>query len=187
MNQYIVQIFICQLQNSKLCEDLNYDSPLIFLQVFCSNIDFGFDGKKKVCFAIFLFLLWSCTKSCCFCFFYFGGGYIYLTNPGRRYIFWFFQSGREAEGLTRRQHTHLHHDHSLSSALTNSLHPFSTNDNNSISSINQPNYNSGRLSTWQGKSGSLSNLNEKTVPSYQVSRSLTATTYKFVKVYGILQ
>ncbi|XP_076101343.1 tubulin polyglutamylase ttll6-like isoform X8 [Mytilus galloprovincialis] len=31
----------------------------------------------------------------------------------------------------------------------------------------QPNYNSGRVSTWQGKSGSLSNLNEKTVPSYQ--------------------
>ncbi|XP_071166364.1 tubulin polyglutamylase ttll6-like isoform X21 [Mytilus galloprovincialis] len=30
-----------------------------------------------------------------------------------------------------------------------------------------PNYNSGRVSTWQGKSGSLSNLNEKTVPSYQ--------------------
>ncbi|XP_076101342.1 tubulin polyglutamylase ttll6-like isoform X7 [Mytilus galloprovincialis] len=31
----------------------------------------------------------------------------------------------------------------------------------------EPNYNSGRVSTWQGKSGSLSNLNEKTVPSYQ--------------------
>ncbi|XP_052098043.1 tubulin polyglutamylase ttll6-like isoform X8 [Mytilus californianus] len=31
----------------------------------------------------------------------------------------------------------------------------------------EPNYNSGRVSTWQGKAGSLSNLNEKTVPSYQ--------------------
>ncbi|XP_071166365.1 tubulin polyglutamylase ttll6-like isoform X28 [Mytilus edulis] len=34
-------------------------------------------------------------------------------------------------------------------------------------SFKVPNYNSGRVSTWQGKSGSLSNLNEKTVPSYQ--------------------
>ncbi|XP_063432385.1 tubulin polyglutamylase ttll6-like isoform X12 [Mytilus trossulus] len=77
------------------------------------------------------------------------------------------QSGREAD-LTRRAHNHLHHDHSLSSALTNSMHTLLTNNvNNSISSINQPNYNSGRVSTWQGKSGSLSNLNEKTVPSYQ--------------------
>ncbi|XP_071166361.1 tubulin polyglutamylase ttll6-like isoform X24 [Mytilus edulis] len=76
-------------------------------------------------------------------------------------------SGREAD-LTRRAHNHLHHDHSLSSALTNSMHTLLTNNvNNSISSINQPNYNSGRVSTWQGKSGSLSNLNEKTVPSYQ--------------------
>ncbi|XP_063432390.1 tubulin polyglutamylase ttll6-like isoform X17 [Mytilus trossulus] len=33
--------------------------------------------------------------------------------------------------------------------------------------MKKPNYNSGRVSTWQGKSGSLSNLNEKTVPSYQ--------------------
>ncbi|CAG2221366.1 TTLL6_13 [Mytilus edulis] len=77
------------------------------------------------------------------------------------------ESGREAD-LTRRAHNHLHHDHSLSSALTNSMHTLLTNNvNNSISSINQPNYNSGRVSTWQGKSGSLSNLNEKTVPSYQ--------------------
>ncbi|XP_052098053.1 tubulin polyglutamylase ttll6-like isoform X17 [Mytilus californianus] len=76
------------------------------------------------------------------------------------------QSGREAD-LTRRQHNHHHHDHSLSSALTNSMHTLTNNDNNSISSINQPNYNSGRVSTWQGKAGSLSNLNEKTVPSYQ--------------------
>ncbi|XP_071166353.1 tubulin polyglutamylase ttll6-like isoform X17 [Mytilus edulis] len=77
------------------------------------------------------------------------------------------KSGREAD-LTRRAHNHLHHDHSLSSALTNSMHTLLTNNvNNSISSINQPNYNSGRVSTWQGKSGSLSNLNEKTVPSYQ--------------------
>ncbi|XP_052098054.1 tubulin polyglutamylase ttll6-like isoform X18 [Mytilus californianus] len=75
-------------------------------------------------------------------------------------------SGREAD-LTRRQHNHHHHDHSLSSALTNSMHTLTNNDNNSISSINQPNYNSGRVSTWQGKAGSLSNLNEKTVPSYQ--------------------
>ncbi|XP_071166348.1 tubulin polyglutamylase ttll6-like isoform X14 [Mytilus edulis] len=79
----------------------------------------------------------------------------------------FLKSGREAD-LTRRAHNHLHHDHSLSSALTNSMHTLLTNNvNNSISSINQPNYNSGRVSTWQGKSGSLSNLNEKTVPSYQ--------------------
>ncbi|XP_052098038.1 tubulin polyglutamylase ttll6-like isoform X3 [Mytilus californianus] len=76
------------------------------------------------------------------------------------------ESGREAD-LTRRQHNHHHHDHSLSSALTNSMHTLTNNDNNSISSINQPNYNSGRVSTWQGKAGSLSNLNEKTVPSYQ--------------------
>ncbi|XP_071166375.1 tubulin polyglutamylase ttll6-like isoform X35 [Mytilus edulis] len=81
--------------------------------------------------------------------------------------FSFKVSGREAD-LTRRAHNHLHHDHSLSSALTNSMHTLLTNNvNNSISSINQPNYNSGRVSTWQGKSGSLSNLNEKTVPSYQ--------------------
>ncbi|XP_071166357.1 tubulin polyglutamylase ttll6-like isoform X21 [Mytilus edulis] len=37
----------------------------------------------------------------------------------------------------------------------------------SLMSFLKPNYNSGRVSTWQGKSGSLSNLNEKTVPSYQ--------------------
>ncbi|XP_052098050.1 tubulin polyglutamylase ttll6-like isoform X15 [Mytilus californianus] len=80
--------------------------------------------------------------------------------------FSFKVSGREAD-LTRRQHNHHHHDHSLSSALTNSMHTLTNNDNNSISSINQPNYNSGRVSTWQGKAGSLSNLNEKTVPSYQ--------------------
>ncbi|XP_052098042.1 tubulin polyglutamylase ttll6-like isoform X7 [Mytilus californianus] len=83
-------------------------------------------------------------------------------DPNRQ----FPQSGREAD-LTRRQHNHHHHDHSLSSALTNSMHTLTNNDNNSISSINQPNYNSGRVSTWQGKAGSLSNLNEKTVPSYQ--------------------
>ena len=32
----------------------------------------------------------------------------------------------------------------------------------------QPSYGSGRSSSWQAKSGSLSSLNEKTVPSYQV-------------------
>ncbi|XP_063432383.1 tubulin polyglutamylase ttll6-like isoform X10 [Mytilus trossulus] len=91
------------------------------------------------------------------------------TQPpyGEMSLMSFLKSGREAD-LTRRAHNHLHHDHSLSSALTNSMHTLLTNNvNNSISSINQPNYNSGRVSTWQGKSGSLSNLNEKTVPSYQ--------------------
>jgi len=81
-----------------------------------------------------------------------------------------FQSDSEAD-LTHRniRHNHLHQIHSLSSALTNSMHTLSTNENNnSISSINQPSYQSARCTTWQAKSGSLSNLNEKTVPSYQV-------------------
>ncbi|XP_052098052.1 tubulin polyglutamylase ttll6-like isoform X16 [Mytilus californianus] len=89
-----------------------------------------------------------------------------LPPYGEMSLMSFLKSGREAD-LTRRQHNHHHHDHSLSSALTNSMHTLTNNDNNSISSINQPNYNSGRVSTWQGKAGSLSNLNEKTVPSYQ--------------------
>ena len=78
-------------------------------------------------------------------------------------------SDSEAD-LTHRniRHNHPHQIHSLSSALTNSIHTLSTNENNnSISSINQPSYQSARCTTWQAKSGSLSNLNEKTVPSYQ--------------------
>ena len=86
-------------------------------------------------------------------------------DPNRQ----FPQSDSEAD-LTHRniRHNHPHQIHSLSSALTNSIHTLSTNENNnSISSINQPSYQSARCTTWQAKSGSLSNLNEKTVPSYQ--------------------
>lgn len=57
-------------------------------------------------------------------------------------------------------------NHNVTNSLSYTrLAPFS--HSSATLSSNQPTYGSTRNTTWQGKSGSLGNLNEKTVPSYQ--------------------